>query len=141
MTNPSNQTGSNTPSGEYAGGNPFFSESTIRPGPAVLSQEDVPPNGQRSTFTDALTIQDVEDRKADRALREKFGDKAYKVVRKTLYGWAILLFCYGFSSVFGFKIFPDEVMIAITTAVTLNVFAAFLGVIRGLFPASKPPKE
>jgi len=101
----------------------------------------VPPNGQRSTFTDALTIQDVEDRKADRALREKFGDKAYKVVRKTLYGWAILLFCYGFSSIFGFKIFPDEVMIAITTAVTLNVFAAFLGVIRGLFPASKPPKE
>lgn len=107
MTNQSNQTGSNTPSGENAGGNPFFSESTIRPGPAVLSKEDVPPNGQRSTFTDALTIQDVEDRKADRALREKFGDKAYKVVRKTLYGWAILLFCYGFSSVFGFKIFPD----------------------------------
>ncbi|WP_230200742.1 hypothetical protein [Serratia marcescens] len=141
MTDQSNQTGSNAPSGENAGGNPFFSESTIRPGPVVLSQEDVPPNGQRSTFTDALTIQDVEDRKADRALREKFGDKAYKVVRKTLYGWSILLFCYGFSSIFGFKIFPDEVMIAITTAVTLNVFAAFLGVIRGLFPASKPPKE
>lgn len=141
MTNQSNQPNSDTPSGENSGGNPFFSESTIRPGPVVLSQEDVPPAGQRSTFTDALTIQDVEDRKADRALREKFGDKAYKVVRKTLYGWAILLFCYGFSSVFGFKIFPDEVMIAITTAVTLNVFAAFLGVIRGLFPSQKADKS
>lgn len=33
----------------------------------------------------ALVLQEVEDRIADRALREKFGDKAYKVVRKTLY--------------------------------------------------------
>jgi len=127
-------------SGDKSGGNPFFSEETIKPGPTIFSQEDVPPNGQRSSFTDALTIQDVEDRKADRALREKFGDKAYKVVRKTLYGWAILLFCYGFSSIFGYTIFPNEVMIAITTAVTLNVFAAFLGVIRGLFPSQKSDK-
>ncbi|WP_145932286.1 hypothetical protein [Yersinia bercovieri] len=89
----------------------------------------------------ALILQEIEDRKADRALRERFGDKAYKVVRKTLYGWAILLFCYGYSSIFGFKLFPDEIMIAITTAVTLNVFAAFLGVIRGLFPTSKSNKE
>lgn len=88
-----------------------------------------------------LLNEDVEDRKADRALREKFGDKAYKVVRKTLYGWAILLFCYGFSSIFGYKIFPDNVMIAITTAVTLNIFAAFLGIIRGLFPSSKDAKD
>lgn len=128
---------------EPTGGNPFFSEEKIKPGPTVFSQEDVPPSGQgqRRTFTDALTIQDVEDRKADRALREKFGDKAYKVVRKTLYGWSILLFCYGFSKIFGFEIFSDNVMIAITSAVTLNVFAAFLGVIRGLFPAQKPNKE
>lgn len=88
-----------------------------------------------------LLNEEVEDRKADRALREKFGDKAYKVVRKTLYGWAILLFCYGYSKIFGFTIFPDNVMIAITSAVTLNIFAAFLGVIRGLFPSQKNKKE
>ncbi|CAQ85222.1 MULTISPECIES: hypothetical protein [Photorhabdus] len=89
----------------------------------------------------ALILQEIEDRKADRALREKFGDKAYKVVRKTLYGWSILLFCYGFSKIFGFELFPDNVMIAITSAVTLNIFAAFLGVIRGLFPSQKSNKD
>lgn len=90
--------------------------------------------------TNILLQEDVEDRKADRALREKFGDKAYKVVRKTLYGWSILLFCYGFCKLFGHEIFPDNVMIAITSAVTLNIFAAFLGVIRGLFPSQRSPK-
>ncbi|MGY0161705.1 hypothetical protein [Edwardsiella tarda] len=122
----------------------FFNEKTVPKGAPVQSLEDVPPLSQGSapkSFTDALTIQDVEDRKADRALREKFGDKAYKVVRKTLYGWSILLFCYGFSKVFGYEIFPTEVMIAITTAVTLNVYAAFLGVIRGLFPTQKSDKN
>jgi len=90
--------------------------------------------------TNFLWQEDVEDRRADRALREKFGDKAYKVVRKTLYGWSILLFCYGFCKLFGYEIFPDNVMIAITSAVTLNIFAAFLGVIRGLFPSQRAPK-
>ncbi|QFS59784.1 hypothetical protein GAY20_05570 [Pantoea dispersa] len=97
---------------------------------------------EKSSEKDLMLLnEEVEDRKADRALREKFGDKAYKVVRKTLYGWAILLFCYGFSKIFGFTIFPDNVMIAITSAVTLNIFAAFLGVIRGLFPAGKKDKD
>ncbi|ORM64546.1 hypothetical protein HA45_09280 [Pantoea rodasii] len=114
------------------------------------SQVDEPPHTakgevvreEKSSEKDLMLLnEEVEDRKADRALREKFGDKAYKVVRKTLYGWAILLFCYGFSRIFGFTIFPDPVIIAITSAVTLNVFAAFLGVIRGLFPTSKTSKE
>ncbi|MGT5125632.1 hypothetical protein ACRWGX_10645, partial [Escherichia coli] len=41
----------------------------------------------------------------------------------------------------GIQIFSDKVLIAITTAVTLNVFAAFLGVIRGLFPSGKSSGE
>ncbi|MEX6255441.1 hypothetical protein AB6F62_20330 [Providencia huaxiensis] len=82
--------------------------------------------------------QDIEDRKADRNLRDKFGDKAYSVVRKTLYGWAVLLVVYAFCKLFfGKELFSDKVLIAITTAVTLNTFAAFLGVIRGLFPSIK----
>ena len=89
----------------------------------------------------ALVLQEVEDRIADRALREKFGDKAYKVARKTLYGWCWLLAIYAALKFrFQVEIFSDNVLIAITSAVTLNVFAAFLGVIRGLFPSTKPPK-
>lgn len=90
----------------------------------------------------ALVLQEVEDRIADRALREKFGDKAYKVVRKTLYGWSWLLAIYAALKFrFQVEIFSDNVLIAITSAVTLNVFAAFLGVIRGLFPTTKPTKD
>ncbi|WP_129543369.1 hypothetical protein [Serratia sp. 1D1416] len=90
----------------------------------------------------SLINEDVLDRQADRALRVKFGDKAYKVARKSLYGWCWLLAIYAaFKFRFDKELFSDNVLIAITSAVTLNVFAAFLGVIRGLFPASKTPKE
>lgn len=41
----------------------------------------------------------------------------------------------------GKEIFSDEVLIAVTAASTLNLFAAFLGVIRGLFPHAKSHTE
>lgn len=85
--------------------------------------------------SELLLLQQVKNHEADRELRKDFGNKAYKVVRKTLYGWAWVLGICGFFGIFGIRVFPDSVMIAITTAVTLNVFAAFLGVIRGLFPS------
>ncbi|MEM8239940.1 hypothetical protein Q4R49_19770 [Morganella morganii subsp. sibonii] len=85
-----------------------------------------------------ILMQEVEDRKADRELRERFGDKAYNVVRKTLYGWAVVLAATAFCKFFFDKdIFSENVLIAITSAVTLNTFAAFLGVIRGLFPSNR----
>lgn len=84
-----------------------------------------------------LLLQQIENHKADRDLRERFGNKAYRVVKKSLYGWAILLIIYGLCKFFGREVFPEKVMLAITAAVTLNVFAAFLGVIRGLFPFPK----
>ena len=40
-------------------------------------------------------------------------------------------------NVIGVQTLSDKVVIAITTATTLNLFAAFLGVIRGLFPSGK----
>ncbi|WP_394551513.1 hypothetical protein C1N58_12590 [Pantoea sp. SGAir0180] len=90
----------------------------------------------------SLIKEDVEDRKADRALRDKYGDKAYKVARKSLYGWCWLLGIYACVKFrFDKELFSENVLIAITSAVTLNVFAAFLGVIRGLFPSNKPSKE
>ncbi|EQA4283441.1 hypothetical protein ACX2VH_000158 [Cronobacter dublinensis] len=100
------------------------------------------PVSPQPSINDQLTIQLIEDKKADRALRERFGDKAYKVVRKTLYGWAWLLIIYSAIKFrFNISIFSDNVLIAITSAVTLNVFAAFLGVIRGLFPTTKSSKD
>ncbi|WP_313684151.1 hypothetical protein [Pantoea sp.] len=111
-----------------------------RPADEIDDRVEDSPGHTSKSASELLILQQVKNHEADRELRERFGDKAYKVVRKTLYGWAILLFCYGYAKIFGFEIFPNEVMIAITTAVTLNVFAAFLGVIRGLFP-SKASKD
>lgn len=89
-----------------------------------------------------LAREAIEDKRADRELRKNFGEKAYNIVRKTLYGWVFLLGTYAFFRFFFNKcIFSDNVLIAITSAVTLNTFAAFLGVIRGLFPSNKPSER
>ena len=87
--------------------------------------------------------QKVENLKANRELRDKYSFKAFKVVKKSLWGWAILLFIYGLVKLLtrhengGFEIFSDHVLIAITTATTLNIYAGFLSLIRGLFPSIK----
>lgn len=107
----------------------------------ISSSEDEPPSSETTTRGDNITPQRVEDAKSYRRLRELFAEKAYKVAKKSLYGWAILLFMQGWFSLIGVQIFSDKVLIAVTTAVTLNVFAAFLGVIRGLFPSSKSLEE
>lgn len=78
--------------------------------------------------------QDIEDRKANRLLRARFAEKAYKVAKWGLYGWGCVLSISVIGNVLEIKTFSDEVLIAITSATTLNLFAAFLGVIRGLFP-------
>lgn len=104
--------------------------------PDSSSDTDGPSTDQEPN--NLILMQEVEDRKADRELRERFGDKAYNVVRKTLYGWAVVLAATAFCKLFFDKdIFSENVLIAITSAVTLNTFAAFLGVIRGLFPSNK----
>lgn len=118
--------------------------SGTAPGTATISStEDEPPQSEATSRADNVTPQDVEDAKSYRRLREMFAEKAYKVAKKSLYGWAILLSLQAFFNLFDKPLFSDKVLIAITTAVTLNVFAAFLGVIRGLFPSSKDkePKE
>lgn len=92
--------------------------------------------------SELLILQQVENHKADRELRERFGNKAYKVAKKSLYGWCWLLAIYAAMKFrFDKEIFSENVLIAITSAVTLNVFAAFLGVIRGLFPSQKAEKD
>lgn len=85
----------------------------------------------------------LQDMRANRELRNKYSFKAYKIVKKSLWGWAILLTAYVLiklltkneSNTHGFEIFSDTVLIAITSATTLNIFAAFLSLVKGLFPS------
>ncbi|EOC7053225.1 hypothetical protein ACU81H_004778 [Salmonella enterica] len=126
--------------------NPFFSEDSVSKGPAISSREDVPPDeiihGKPARdYTDDLRYQDVEDRSANRALRQRFAEKAYKVAKYGLYWWAVVLLLSAVGKVCKVELFSDNVLIAVTSASTLNLFAAFLGVIRGLFPNSKAEKE
>ncbi|MCO6506263.1 MAG: hypothetical protein J6570_04030 [Snodgrassella sp.] len=114
--------------------------------------EDCPPdksNEIKSTEGDVQKRklnEEIENLKADRALRDKYSFKAFKVVKKSLWGWAILLFIYSLIKFLtrhengGFEIFSDHVLIAITTATTLNIYAGFLSLIRGLFPSIKIKK-
>lgn len=39
----------------------------------------------------------------------------------------------------GIELWSDQILIAVTTGVTVSVLAAFLGVIRGLFPGKDEP--
>ncbi|MCY1698636.1 hypothetical protein OVA10_11330 [Lelliottia sp. SL45] len=84
--------------------------------------------------------QDVADRIANRQLREKFADKAYKVVKYGLYWWGSVILLAAAGKATGKEVISDSVLIAITSASTLNLFAAFLGVIRGLFPKGSSEK-
>ena len=102
---------------------------------------------QEKRVSVSIKQEQFEREKADRQLRDKYSFKAFKVVKKSLWGWAILLFVYGVTKFLtrhengGFEIFSDHVLIAITTATTLNIFAAFLSLIRGLFPTIKEYKK
>lgn len=111
--------------------------------------DDHPPLEGRddSVYRSKLHNEKANDLIANRGLRDKYSFKAFKVVKKSLWGWAILLFVYGVTKFLtrhenngGFEIFSDHVLIAITTATSLNIFAAFLSLIRGLFPSIQEDK-
>lgn len=87
----------------------------------------------------------IEDIKAERALRRKYANRAYWFAVGGVLFWAGLLIWTGCATYYRDKApFSDHVLIAITTATSINLFAAFLGVIRGLFPVkgstSRPKK-
>jgi hypothetical protein len=55
--------------------------------------------------------------------------------------WIFLILANGLiAAMLGKQVISDTALIAITTGVTVNVLAAFLGVIRGLFPTEKASK-
>ncbi|PIT36281.1 hypothetical protein BHC43_09130 [Snodgrassella alvi] len=104
---------------------------------SVKSEIKKNPTNDAKSLVQEKHDEEIANSKADRDLRERYGFKAYKVVKKSLWGWAILLTLYALCRFFFNKdLFSDNVLIAITSATTLNIFAAFLGVIRGLFPVN-----
>jgi hypothetical protein len=109
------------------------------PAGSVNSEEDKPPESGKE---DALKQQAAADMAANRGLREKYADKAYNLAAGCLSIWAVLLGVNGVvNAVQGREMWSDTVIIAVTTGVTVSVLAAFLGVIRGLFPGSAADKK
>jgi hypothetical protein len=102
--------------------------------PDVGIKEDKPPADSKE---DLLQKQTAADMAANRGLRETYANKAYCLAVGCLFMWTLLLVVSGIHNAFhGREMWSDKVIIAATTGVTVSVLAAFLGVIRGLFPGN-----
>ncbi len=103
--------------------------------PAPLaSATDAQPAQQ--TGSRPLEDEEIQDKKHTREMRGIYAGKAYKIAKCALAGWAVFLLVAGISNAYtGQPMYSDRVVIAVTTGVTVSVLAAFLGVIRGIFPA------
>lgn len=117
------------------------SKAAVAQQAALPSNEDAPPlEGRRkSSRKEELIIEEVHNQKANRELRGKYADKAYALAAGCIQFWAVAISANGI--IFGLSgklMISDTAMIAITTGVTVNVLACFLGVIRGLFPSDHP---
>jgi len=84
---------------------------------------------------DRERLETIKDREADRELRKSYARKAFWFAWIGFGFWAAILIIYVVIFMCADKkIFSDAVLIAVTSATTVNLFAAFIGVIRGLFP-------
>ncbi|WP_431048654.1 hypothetical protein [Roseateles sp. L2-2] len=84
---------------------------------------------------DGMPAQITADMKANRQLRRRYAGRAYGLAAGCICMWSLLLSAQGVvKTVTGIEMWSDQVLIAVTTGVTVSVLAAFLGVIRGLFP-------
>ena len=105
--------------------------------------EDVPPPGEQGREDVNRAVQQqlvdvhVEDRRAERKLRKKYAGLAFRFAVGGLVFWAVLIIWSGCATYYTTKPpFSDNLLLGITTATSINLFAAFLGVIRGLFPSN-----
>lgn len=107
--------------------------------------DEQPTNENPSRIKDEVTREQVRSMASDRALRESYADKACYIVVGCLWGWAIFLMFAGWTKYYDKPVFSDQTIAVVTTGVTLNIFAALLTVIRGLFPSqaktSSPKKS
>jgi hypothetical protein len=120
------------------------SRSAIATQVALASNEDAPPplSQRKSAIKEVLIHEEAHNQKANRELRSTYANKAYYLAASCILFWAVAISAnalyYGIS---GKLVISDNALIAITTGVTINVLAAFLGVIRGLFPSDTPKKK
>lgn len=83
------------------------------------------------------------DREKTTELRGEYAEKAYKLAARSIWFWIAIVGVEAAVQIFspvGKRVLSDPVLIAITTGCTVNVLAAFLGVIRGLFPSASRAK-
>jgi hypothetical protein len=81
------------------------------------------------------------DRETTTKLRSEYAGKAYKLASRSILFWVVIVGFQGISHLVTDRApLSDAVLIAITTGCTVNVLAAFLGVIRGLFPSASKAK-
>lgn len=81
-------------------------------------------------------LEEVENLKADRAMRKEYAEKAYDFAKYTIAFGAFLFFVY-FLSPKEQKPLNDVALGIFTTACTVNILAAFISIIKGLFPSKK----
>lgn len=101
--------------------------------------EDSPPPSRETA--DAIQKETANDMVANRKLREKYAEKAFQLAAGCISMWTVLLGAQGIiKALTGVEMWTEKVIIAVTTGVTVSVLAAFLGVIRGLFPNGEKKK-
>lgn len=89
---------------------------------------------------DGLPREAIADRRANRWLRQTYARRAYGMAAVCIGMWMLILAIQGgIKALTGIELWSDQVLIAVTTGVTVSVLAAFLGVIRGLFPGKDEP--
>lgn len=138
---------------------PNIPKPTFPPGNSefFIPQEDTPPSApvvstsaggaaqpeQTTTITEEkvesnlLQQEDIQDRQANRELRDKYAHRAYSLAQGSICFWMVVVSVNGLlATILPKSPISDNVIFALTTGVTVNVLAAFLGVIRGLFPVS-----
>lgn len=117
-----------------AGLEPGNASRAMRPG-TDADRVSVPRTDAAPAIPDLIRQQWVADMRHNRQLRERFADRAHRMAVACLAAWLSLLGAQGLiQALAGIALWSDQVLIAITTGVTVSVLAAFLGVIRGLFP-------
>ncbi|WGE49192.1 hypothetical protein [Actinobacillus equuli] len=74
--------------------------------------------------------------KDDRKMRREYANKAYEFAKYTIAFWMFLFLAY-FLSPANNKPLNDTALGIFTTACTVNILAAFISIVKGLFPSSK----
>ncbi len=89
----------------------------------------------------ALQLQHLNEVVADlrntREMRKSYAIGAMHLARAAVMFWVGMFSVVGFANAMAGQIpFSDNALITLTTGATINVLAAFIGIIRGLFPST-----